>query len=255
MNTPQPPHHRTAPETPTSESPKPEAPTPESPKPETPARRARRERAEAEAAALRAALPTDARTVPLLPCADPDATLAFYRALGFETTWEQRRPYLYLALTCAGVDLHFGPAPAGTDPSREESGGALIAVEDVAPFHAAFTAGLRAALGRVPTSGLPRVTRLRPGASRFTVVDPNGNSLIVVRRDEPDELEYGGSKELTGLARGLDNARILLEFKNDPAAAHRALAFALRRHGPAASPEDRARAEAMLAEIAVDLPA
>jgi hypothetical protein len=42
---------------------------------------------------------------------------------------------------------------------------------------------------------------------------PSGNSIIFIQRDEPTELEYGGSKQLQGLARVLDNVRILREFK------------------------------------------
>ncbi|MDW5328297.1 hypothetical protein [Plantactinospora sp. KLBMP9567] len=71
------------------------------------------------------------------------------------------------------------------------------------------------ALGKVLVKGLPRITRFRPGASRFTIVDPSGNSIVFIRRDEPQDLEYGGSKQLTGLAKVLDNARILREFKTD----------------------------------------
>ncbi|WP_416904146.1 glyoxalase [Micromonospora echinospora] len=192
-------------------------------------------------------------TVPLLPCVSAEETLTFYQALGFRVTYRQTRPYLYLAFAWSGFELHFGGAPAGLDPSRETSGGCLVMVDDVAPYHAAFTAGLRAAYGRVPARGLPRITRHRPGASRFTVVDPSGNSIIFIRRDEEKELEYGGSKKLKGIARALDNARILREFKNDDRAAARSLTSALRRHGDTAAPVERALALAMLAELAVAL--
>src|SRR5690606_34793432 len=118
------------------------------------------------------------------------------------------------------------------DPAREESGGCLVMVDAVAPYHAAFVAAMR----RVHGSGLPRITRYRPGASRFTLIDPSGNSIIFIQRNEPAELEYGGSKKLMGLAKALDNARILREFKNDDLQAFRALKSAMRRHGADASP-------------------
>ncbi|GAB3932889.1 hypothetical protein GCM10027614_02870 [Micromonospora vulcania] len=70
------------------------------------------------------------------------------------------------------------------------------------------------------------MTRYRSGASRFSIVDPSGNTIIFIQRDEPAEVEYGGSKALQGLARVLDNARILREFKTDDRAAFRALSSA-----------------------------
>ncbi len=192
-------------------------------------------------------------TVPLLPCSDVPGTLAFYRALGFEVTHEQTRPYVYLALRFGGFEVHFCRPPAGYDPDRSDGGGCLVAVDDAAPYHAAFSRALRAAHGRVPATGRPRITRFRPGQSRFTLLDPSGNSLIFVRRDEPATLEYGGSKELSGLARVLDNARILRDFKNDDRAAFRAVTSWVRRHGADAPGVERALALAVLVELATAL--
>ncbi|HEX2312641.1 MAG TPA: glyoxalase, partial [Thermomonospora sp.] len=192
-------------------------------------------------------------TVPLMPCASVEETLEFYGALGFEATYKQSKPYVYLALRWSGFDLHFGPPPKDLDPAREESGGCLVMVDAVAPYHAAFVEAMRRAYGKVLRSGVPRITRYRPGASRFTLVDPSGNSIIFIQRDEPMELEYGGSKELTGLARALDNARILREFKNDDLQAFRALKSAVRRHGPNAPVAERAIALCHLIDLATVL--
>ncbi|MFI6481002.1 glyoxalase [Nonomuraea sp. NPDC050663] len=192
-------------------------------------------------------------TVPLMPCASLEETAAFYEMLGFEATYRQSRPYVYLAMRWSGFDLHFGPAPRGLDPSREESGGCLVMVDAVAPYHAAFVAAMRRAHGKVLSSGLPRITRFRPGASRFTIVDPSGNSIMFIQRDEPVELEYGGAKELAGLARALDNVRILREFKNDDLQAFRALKSAMRRHGAVAPVAERAVALVTLLDLAAGL--
>ncbi len=161
--------------------------------------------------------------VPLLPCVAVDETLTFWRALGFAVTWEQRKPYLYLAFHYSGFELHYGRAPHGFDTPAESGCGALVMVDAVAPYHGAFTTAMRAAYGKVLARGLPRITRYRPGASRFSIVDPSGNTIIFIRRDEPSELEYGGSPRLSGLTRVLDNARILREFKRDDLASFRAL--------------------------------
>ncbi|GAA3213927.1 glyoxalase [Dactylosporangium siamense] len=192
-------------------------------------------------------------TMPLLPCTAPEETLTFWRALGFTVTYEQRKPYLYLALRWSGFELHYSRAAAGVDPAQENTGGCLVMVDAVAPYHAAFTAAMRGTYGKVLAKGLPRITRYRPGASRFTVMDPSGNSIIFIQRDEPMELEYGGDKKLTGLARVLDNARILREFKHDDLAAFRALNSGLRRHGDTASAVERATALAVLIELSTAL--
>lgn len=191
-------------------------------------------------------------TVPLLPCASGEETTAFFKSLGFAVTYEQYRPYLYLVFELSGFALHYGKAPKGTDPANEDVGGCLVFVDDVAAYHAHFTAAMRAAHGKVLAKGLPRITRYRPGASRFTLMDPNGNSILFVQRDEPMELEYGGDRSLPPLQRALDNARIFREFKNDDKAAFRTVTSALRRHGDAA-PVDRATAHAVLIELAVAL--
>lgn len=188
--------------------------------------------------------------VPLLWSGDLPTTLDFYRALGYKVTHEQTRPYVYGAVDMDGAALHFAPAPPALELPTEHVG-ALVLVDDIAARHAAFTAGLRERFGRVPAKGCPRITRFRPGQSRFSTVDPVGNTVIHIQRDEPRDLEYGGSRDLTGLARVLDNARILRDFKNDDHAATRALRAGLRRHAATATPLDRARAYAALAELAV----
>lgn len=109
---------------------------------------------------------------------------------------------------------------------------------------------MKRSLGKVPSSGRPRLTRFRAGTSRFTLVDPSGNNLIFIQRDEPMELEYGGSAGLTGIAKALDDARILREFKNDDLAAFRALNSAIRRPKPTDTDVDRAAALAVMIELA-----
>jgi hypothetical protein len=192
-------------------------------------------------------------TVPMLPCVAPEETLAFWRALGFTVTWEQTKPYLYLAFRWRGFELHYGLASSTVDPSLENTGGCLVMVDTVAPYHAALTGAMRRTYGKVLAKGLPRITRYRPGASRFTVMDPSGNSIIFIQRDEPAELEYGGSTQLRGLARVLDNVRILREFKNDDRHAFRALNSGLRRHGESAPAVQQALALAELIELSTAL--
>ncbi|MGV9413648.1 glyoxalase [Nocardia sp. NPDC003693] len=189
-----------------------------------------------------------ATSVPMLWGGNLPETLDFYKTLGYVVTYEQHRPYSYGAVRRNGFELHFGPTPKELDAQRAHIG-CLVVVDEVEPWHVEFTAALRAKYGRIPARGTPRITRFRPGQTRFTVVDPVGNTVIYIQRDEPDP-EYGGSAALEGLARVLDHARILRDSKNDDVAAARVIETGLRRHAIKASPVERARALAMLAEIA-----
>src|SRR5690606_37813716 len=106
-------------------------------------------------------------TTAMVPCFSADETLDFYRALGFTVGYEMRKPYLHLVLEWSGFQLHVGKAGKGLDPDNEDCGGCLVGVDAVAPYHAALTESMRAAYGKVLSSGRPRITRYRKGASRF----------------------------------------------------------------------------------------
>ncbi|MEU4315650.1 glyoxalase [Nocardia sp. NPDC024068] len=189
--------------------------------------------------------------VPVLPVRDLAVTLDFYEVLGYTVTYRQTKPYIYGAVRAYDCDLHFTAAPDGG--VAEGTTGCLVMVDDVAARHRAFTAALRERYGTIPARGNGRVTRFRPGQTRFSLIDPDGNWIIYIAKEEPEALEYGGSADLTGLARVLDNARILRDFKTDHKAAERAIEAGLRRHGADASRTDLARAYAALAELAVAL--
>ena len=191
-------------------------------------------------------------TVPLLPCTAPQSTVEFYETLGFDISDQQTKPYLYLAFRFDGAELHFKEAAPGLDISHELTGGCLFFVDAVAEYHDAFSDRLRRRHGRIPTKGLPRIERLRPGQSRFQILDPSGNCIVFINRSEAD-IEYGGSTALSGLAKAHDNVRIFRDFKTDDELAARALDTALRRYRDTASRVDLARALADRVELAIAL--
>ncbi|MFF3065020.1 hypothetical protein ACFVQ3_10710 [Oerskovia sp. NPDC057915] len=136
--------------------------------------------------------------VPLLPCASIDEIHDFAVALGFEVTHRQTRPNPYLALRRDGIDLHY----FGMDGFRPEDSysSCLVVVDDTEPLYEAWAAGLRAVYGKLPLSGFPRITRPRRranagGLSGFSLVDPAGNWLRVVRRPEQAGTGTGGTAE------------------------------------------------------------
>ncbi|GAA5078823.1 glyoxalase [Nocardia iowensis] len=188
--------------------------------------------------------------VPVMWGGNLTETLEFYRVLGYKKTYEQTSPYVYGSVERNGYELNFYRDKKDGRSAEEIDYGCLVYVDEVATLHAEFSAALREHYGKIPARGIPRISRFRPGQTRFTVVDPGGNSITYIQRDEP-EYEYGGSRKLEGLQRVLDNARILRFSKEDDEAARKTIESGLRRFAATASTLDKAHALAELAELAV----
>jgi hypothetical protein len=159
--------------------------------------------------------------LPILPCRSIDEQAQFYLALGFSESYRQSRPNPYLEVRRGGIVLQFYGLRAHEPGSRFDTCFALLDEDvDVDALHATFRAGLKAAYGRVPTRGLPRLGALGTVADdvrQFLVTDPAGNQIRIGRpvptRPEP-----------TGRAgRALATATRLAESKEDPDAAARVL--------------------------------
>ncbi|KYG04156.1 hypothetical protein BE21_00230 [Sorangium cellulosum] len=196
---------------------------------------------------------SEATTIPVLPCVSMPETLAFYGALGFEVTHQQTTPNVYAATRRGDVHLHFMGLKR-LDP-RESYSTCLVLVPEVERLHETFSEGLRRAYGKVPVAGFPRISRMKKGQSRFTVVDVAGNSVIFIRRDAPDDDDEGAARSRSNsrLGRALRAAARLRDFKNDDAAAAKVLDVALARKEDADAPLERARALAARLELAVAL--
>lgn len=169
--------------------------------------------------------------IPLLPCRKLDDVLPFYESLGFEITTRQERPNPYASTRWRNADLHFY--------GGDSVGICLFIVDEVEHLHAEFK--------RIGTwSSNARITRMKPGQSRFTVFDPAGNSVIYIRRGEknPHEKKALGSP----LEKAMRAAEVLRDFKNDDAAAAKVLTQALAK-AKDANPDEVKRAKAMLAEL------
>jgi len=95
---------------------------------------------------------------------------------------------------------------------------------------------------------------MRPGQTRFTLTDPNGNSLIFIKFGPEDEARAHAfeDKSLTPLQRSIKLAERLRDYHLDDHAASKALDVALAPAGDGyrESPEDRARALLTRAELA-----
>lgn len=181
----------------------------------------------------------DWTTVPVLPCRAIGETLAFWENLGFTTTYRQDRPYQYGVVERNGHQLHFVRVK-GADAGYT---GCLMMVQNVEQAHADFCNALKAQLGRVPNKGIPRISRMRPGQSRFTITDVSENSVIVIQIGEKDEVEYEDADPatLTPLQKAISLALRLRDFKEDYPAALKVLDIAIGKMDDGESEYDRAR--------------
>jgi catechol 2,3-dioxygenase-like lactoylglutathione lyase family enzyme len=198
-----------------------------------------------------------ATVIPALPCRDLDDALPFYKALGFEVTYLQQRPNPYAAVRRDDIELHLFAIPE-FDPA-ESMHTVIVLVPDTGALHAEFAAGLRAAFGKVPVSGIPRMTRprrMQGTRGGFMVVDPGGNWLRISRqRTESDADLDGGPHDQPSaaegrLARVVAAAARQADSHGDEATGIRMLETGLARH-TGAPPAQRLPALVYLAELRI----
>ncbi|GGH30109.1 hypothetical protein [Dyadobacter endophyticus] len=183
----------------------------------------------------------DWTTVPVLPCKAIGETLLFWENLGFTITYRQDRPYQYGVVERNGHQLHF----VRVKGAETGYAGCLIMVDDVKKVHSDFCEALRTRLGRVPNTGVPRISRMRPGQSRFTITDVSENSVIVFQMGEKDQVEYEDADPatLTPLRKAMSLALRLRDFKEDYPAALKVLDTAIGKMGDGETEADQAKAE------------
>jgi catechol 2,3-dioxygenase-like lactoylglutathione lyase family enzyme len=188
------------------------------------------------------------RTIPILPCRDLEETARFYEALGFVVTYRQLRPNPYVAVQRGGLDLHFF-ALEDFDPETS-MGSAIVLVRDPGELFDAFAAGLRGVFGKLPITGIPRITRPRRKqgmAGGFTVVDPGGNWLRISSLSEDADTPTDSAGTLD---RVLLNATRQGDSHGDVPTAISVLKVGLDRHADAPN-VDRIPLLAYLAELYV----
>ncbi|NDU75008.1 VOC family protein [Actinomadura sp. DSM 109109] len=191
------------------------------------------------------------KAVPIYPCRSIDMTWEFYRAFGFEQSVWQTRPNPYLGVRRGDVDLHFFGRKKH-DPAASMNM-CYINTTDVDALYEVFRAGLREAVGRVPTRGLPRLSALRDmsyGVRQFLFSDPDGLQLRIGQAISDDTRHAPIPEEK--VARDFHMATLLGESKGDHRAAARIL-DRLLRSGESLSAPERLRALALRADAAAHL--
>lgn len=189
------------------------------------------------------------RTYPILPCRELDESIAFYETLGFKRTYRQVRPNPSAVVALEDIQIHL----FGMDGFKPEDsyGSVIIVVPDPDGLYQKFAAGLRAAYGKLPVAGIPRILRPRKkyGTVRgFTVIDPGGNWLRVYKLGDTEE--EAAAEKAEGLAQFINVAARLGDARGDEAAALKALEQGLTRF-PQAPGLERAKAYLYRAELAV----
>ncbi|MDI1442650.1 hypothetical protein [Polyangium sp. 6x1] len=164
-------------------------------------------------------------------------------------THEQTKPNVYAATARGDIHLHF-MGMKGLNPAEAYST-CLVLVPEIETLHQTFSDALRRLYGKLPIAGQPRITRLRKGQSRFTVVDVAGNSVIFIKHGAPDDDDEGATPQShSRLGKALRAAARLRDFRNDDAAAAKVLDLALAHDGPSDRIE-RARALAARLELSL----
>lgn len=199
-------------------------------------------------------------TVPLLPCASIDDIEAFYGALGFRTTYKQRKPNACVGVQREDLNLQFFEID-GFDP-EQSYGSCLVLTADIEGLHRAFADGMRAAYGKVLVSGTPRMTRPRArknadGVGGFSVIDPGGNWIRVFRHNTtaPDAAPDAGPEGAPAgrFAKALANAVVQADSRGSAGQAVRILDSALARQQADDDPVEQVEVLVYRAELAMVL--
>jgi catechol 2,3-dioxygenase-like lactoylglutathione lyase family enzyme len=189
------------------------------------------------------------RTYPILPCRELDESISFYESLGFKKTYRQVRPNPSAVVALEDIQIHlFGME--GFDPA-ESYGSVIIAVPNPDSLYHDFASRLRAAYGKLPVAGIPRILRPRKryGTVRgFTVVDPGGNWLRIYKLGDSEQ--EAATEKAEGLAQIINVAARLGDAHGDEALALKTLENGLTRF-PEAAVIERAKAYLYRAELAV----
>ncbi|MEU3736942.1 VOC family protein [Streptomyces sp. NPDC032198] len=189
--------------------------------------------------------------IPMFPCHELDETLDFYRAIGFEVTFYQKAPNPYAVVRRDTMELQFYRLK-GYDPRTSHST-CYVVTDRVDALNEAFRAGLKQTLGRIPTSGLPRIGLTKDtsyGVRQFLMTDPAGN-CVRVGQPIAESFEHAPVPR-ERYARALHQATLLGESKQDHAAALRIIDRALAADGTP-TPAQLRELHALRAEMAAHL--
>ncbi|MDV4151317.1 hypothetical protein R0131_10730 [Clostridium sp. AL.422] len=119
------------------------------------------------------------KIIPILPCQSIREQAEFFKNLGFITTGIYTAPNPYASLEYGTIEIHF----YGTKKIKpsENPNTCFVLVEDVDNIYETFITNYKKNTGKIPRSGIPRISKLRDLASdrRFTLTDVGGNTFYI----------------------------------------------------------------------------
>ncbi|MCF3145063.1 bleomycin resistance protein [Streptomyces platensis] len=189
------------------------------------------------------------KTIPMLPCLTLQPVLDFYTVLGFEVTFQQNSPNPYAVVQRGGIQLHFFGMKR-YDPAESYST-CYIRTDDVDGLYADFRTGLKAAYGRIPARGLPRIGPLKDtshGVRQFLVTDPAGNCLRIGQQTSQEHHHRPAPKGT--FSRALHHASLFADSRDDPAGAAKIIDRVLRTADERPTPVQLLRLLLLRAEAA-----
>ncbi|MGA5599519.1 bleomycin resistance protein [Streptomyces griseoincarnatus] len=189
------------------------------------------------------------KAIPILPCRTVQPVLDFYTVLGFKVTFHQKTPNPYAVVERGGIQLHFF-GMRQYEPAESYST-CCVHTDDVDELHEVFRARLKAAYGRIPTRGLPRIGPLKDtshGVRQFLVTDPGGNCLRIGQRTSRNQHHRPPPEET--FSRALHHASLLADSKEDPAGAAKIIDRVLGIAGERPTPVQLLRLLVLRADVA-----
>ncbi|MEU9013836.1 VOC family protein [Streptomyces sp. NPDC048479] len=192
------------------------------------------------------------KTIPILPCQTLQPVLDFYTALGFEVTFQQKSPNPYAVVERGSIQLQFFGMKK-YDPAGSFST-CYVATDEVDALYESFRTGLKAAYGKIPTRGLPRIGMLKDmsyGVRQFLMTDPGGNCIRVGKQITEDQHHRPAHRET--FARALHMATLFADSKDDPAGAAKILDRVLGLEDEQPTPVQLVQLLALRADVAEQL--
>ncbi|MER7540949.1 VOC family protein [Streptomyces sp. NPDC097704] len=192
------------------------------------------------------------KTIPILPCRTIQPVLDFYTTLGFEVTFQQKNPGPYAVVQRGCIQLHFF-GMKHYEPTASFST-CMVQTDDIDGLHETFRTRPKAAYGRVPNRGLPRIGPLKNashGVRQFLMADPGGNCIRIGQQMSDDQHHRPAPKGT--FARAVHHACLLADSKGDLPGAAQIIDRALRLWDERPTPVELLRLLVLRADVATRL--
>lgn len=130
------------------------------------------------------------KVIPIMPCNNMKAQVAFYEALGFEIVELLTHPNPYAVVKYEDIEIQFYVSKnllPNENPTM-----CYLKVDNVDLICKEFTDNLKTNTGKIPRTGFPRITKVRDldADRRFTLSDVGGNTFYVGTIREKGEEDF-----------------------------------------------------------------